>query len=725
MALKRGTVFFFQAEDGIRDRSPSRGLGDVYKRQILSDDVELYVSFFGNSPFPSKDYHDAEYYLNLTSNEDSVIRNYMFLEIPLTELRSKHCTTKPDTDDDWTYYDPCQYFYLNITAEGSFDSQFVMILQSDDSRLKLREGIYHIDQLEANETQEYIFNSPYEFDSESRLNLFVKRIVNLQESYDSNELLQVDASFRPDTIDIKDKTYTRDVNVITKNEKAYELSTELDFYAEQGTYYIKVTNPHKSVIRYGISIQSGDVNTLSAYNDISWTVSENSSVYFELFVDEPGVLEVRALEGWGEIRIRASVTWEGVTGGKSDARHMNMSTPLPDDKNLMYVNVTEMRSVFLAVDFIDGEETGGDYENDVKTAYFRILTRVMNESEIKYASSFAGKEGVITWKKVAEDAVNISFAPMQYWDESNHVARLEQSDAVTVAYEVYVTKDPMYLNLVSKTGMFINWRGGRFWDRIDNFLWMDLVKDCAGGVCTKTIEITQDMIEAFKQKMSEFDDGSDDDDDDDDSDDDDNDDNDDSEGERRKEVDAEDFAGTFYLTVRGVYQLEGQTSVGYVFYERVEFVIERPRQSYGTLTFFAGAAVLVLAIVVFLLWKKYADTKKKLEFEMHDVRNVARVNESATRDGNNKGKYTGFAEEFQISCTRTPVCMCVIYYQPSPQSINRLCVCSLSLKHIEAARLYPLMQCDISVSYTHLRAHETDSYLVCRLLLEKKKRYLA
>src|SRR5680860_1796193 len=28
----------------------------------------------------------------------------------------------------------------------------------------------------------------------------------------------------------------------------------------------------------------------------------------------------------------------------------------------------------------------------------------------------------------------------------------------------------------------------------------------------------------------------------------------------------------------------------------------------------------------------------------------------------------------------------------------------------------------VSVSYTHLRAHETDSYLVCRLLLEKKKR---
>ena len=28
-------LFFFQAEDGIRDRSPSRGLGDVYKRQLV------------------------------------------------------------------------------------------------------------------------------------------------------------------------------------------------------------------------------------------------------------------------------------------------------------------------------------------------------------------------------------------------------------------------------------------------------------------------------------------------------------------------------------------------------------------------------------------------------------------------------------------------------------------------------------------------------------------
>ena len=33
MLARRGRSFFFQAGDGIRSRSPSRGLGDVYKGQ--------------------------------------------------------------------------------------------------------------------------------------------------------------------------------------------------------------------------------------------------------------------------------------------------------------------------------------------------------------------------------------------------------------------------------------------------------------------------------------------------------------------------------------------------------------------------------------------------------------------------------------------------------------------------------------------------------------------
>ena len=36
--------FFFQAEDGIRDLVRSRGLGDVYKRQLLGEAIILGLS---------------------------------------------------------------------------------------------------------------------------------------------------------------------------------------------------------------------------------------------------------------------------------------------------------------------------------------------------------------------------------------------------------------------------------------------------------------------------------------------------------------------------------------------------------------------------------------------------------------------------------------------------------------------------------------------------------
>ena len=35
--------FFFQAEDGIRDAQESRGLGDVYKRQIVNRAAETTI----------------------------------------------------------------------------------------------------------------------------------------------------------------------------------------------------------------------------------------------------------------------------------------------------------------------------------------------------------------------------------------------------------------------------------------------------------------------------------------------------------------------------------------------------------------------------------------------------------------------------------------------------------------------------------------------------------
>ena len=73
-------VFFFQAEDGIRDLVRSRGLGDVYKRQKLSPDNEEFMP-------PSEKqsvYLDVNSFFEDTNNVTPV--SYTHLTLPTSDL---------------------------------------------------------------------------------------------------------------------------------------------------------------------------------------------------------------------------------------------------------------------------------------------------------------------------------------------------------------------------------------------------------------------------------------------------------------------------------------------------------------------------------------------------------------------------------------------------------------------------------------------------------------
>ena len=48
-------LFFFQAEDGIRDLVRSRGLGDVYKRQDLRNSTAALLAATGDAPSAGRD----------------------------------------------------------------------------------------------------------------------------------------------------------------------------------------------------------------------------------------------------------------------------------------------------------------------------------------------------------------------------------------------------------------------------------------------------------------------------------------------------------------------------------------------------------------------------------------------------------------------------------------------------------------------------------------------
>ena len=75
-----GLVFFFQAEDGIRDLVRSRGLGDVYKRQVLSGNT--YQAVFASIGVVVGDL--IEYRIKATDNSTPV--SYTHLTLPTSDL---------------------------------------------------------------------------------------------------------------------------------------------------------------------------------------------------------------------------------------------------------------------------------------------------------------------------------------------------------------------------------------------------------------------------------------------------------------------------------------------------------------------------------------------------------------------------------------------------------------------------------------------------------------
>src|SRR5680860_1806614 len=79
-----------------------------------------------------------------------------------------------------------------------------------------------------------------------------------------------------------------------------------------------------------------------------------------------------------------------------------------------------------------------------------------------------------------------------------------------------------------------------------------------------------------------------------------------------------------------------------------------------------------------------------------------------------------FSSTVSVSSTDAPREVSSFFFSSSAVSSGNSLAVTSSTTTIPSADLIS----SASVSYTHLRAHETDSYLVCRLLLEKKnKRY--
>ena len=74
-------VFFFQAEDGIRDLVRSRGLGDVYKRQ-----VEIHADEEGHKSHAEHEEDDEFSVIHLSVLRRKRAVSYTHLTLPTSDL---------------------------------------------------------------------------------------------------------------------------------------------------------------------------------------------------------------------------------------------------------------------------------------------------------------------------------------------------------------------------------------------------------------------------------------------------------------------------------------------------------------------------------------------------------------------------------------------------------------------------------------------------------------
>ena len=73
-------IFFFQAEDGIRDLVRSRGLGDVYKRQVLQRSLKAQSEPVEHRP-PDCTHRSAS-----VSQNSLMAVSYTHLTLPTSDL---------------------------------------------------------------------------------------------------------------------------------------------------------------------------------------------------------------------------------------------------------------------------------------------------------------------------------------------------------------------------------------------------------------------------------------------------------------------------------------------------------------------------------------------------------------------------------------------------------------------------------------------------------------
>lgn len=400
----------------------------------------------------------------------------------------------------------------------------------------------------------------------------------------------------------------------------YKNESLISMNGKEGSNHLEIVfeNPSDHPITYSVIVKTNDITPLPLNTPILSRTLVDDYEIFEISSYSEGLLVIEVFECFGKVSFAATTSLENLKKSHFDIEVHRTSETLYGQLKIgigvVYVKVTALDGV------------ADDDKNPLKEAMYKIQARIFGKHEpLPYNLFFAGMNGNMEYEfDMGDQRMDLFWRGLSADEEM--LEKAFQIYNVSVRYKLVLNTDPIVNEAVSKCSV-LPWNfGGVFRNKtFDEQIFLSRLN-------------TYDSIESFRNR---------------------------SEIDFRASFILPDEPLDFYATLMAIAEgVQGNDSVLWelpIFYKSSEIKYEGRKTGLFALVLivFIGLAVAGLAGGLVYFYKKYKLTKKRLTFEMQDIKNIAEgVNVDVDRElpkeitekveKKSKERYLGLNEEHQL-----------------------------------------------------------------------------
>lgn len=588
-----------------------KGLRDFAQKDEMNKYIfeNLYGSFLDINLVIYSGYVTLIYSLALNNQGQGEQNNYAII----TGDPNKHFMnirindTKPQT-------------YYSIKVMGNAPSNYTILVNSEGRSIELTDGVLQYGYLDPGAYDNYRFYCDLSYSSRKRLKIVVNvyndeftqiNAANIQGL--PRELPRVTVKYRDSMSGRNGSVFTepallRNDTTINGLTSSVMISELIQYGVQNGTWLFEVKNTQSGLLNYSIVVKTKDIYVIPPNTVHLTRLGVNEYDIFEVYIYEKGVLAIEISQCYGTVIFQATSSIEKLNRGEFE---LVVNIPyedllygeLPVEPGIVYIKVRATSGIL------------DDNFDPTQEALFKIETRFFRSTELRpYTYFFAGDDGRVFWEP-KDGKIDLKWRQMGIIHD-NAKALFDQY-TILYKYKVVLAKDDIIADTVAKC----DWAPDRFEGHFEQ-----------KASYYNTSEIYLPSTKSATEFIA-------------------------LSNERQNHTIKIDEEGTYYVQVVGniVGVKDGKTvwSVP-IAYKNTEIVNSNLIMGVPAILGVLGLiTIVVLGFFAYIYYKKYRLVKRRLTFELQEVRLGNNVLESDfeppqtedTKKGLPPSGYKDFVEE--------------------------------------------------------------------------------